>query len=264
MDYKNICLSVVDLVRETGEFVMNQRKSLLDSDVTSKGKNDFVTVVDKLCEEKLVTALAKLLPESGFIAEEGTSTKKGEVYNWIIDPIDGTTNFMHGAPPFSISIALQENNEIVIGVILEMFSKECFYSWKGGDVFVNDTVANCSKGKQLSGALIATGFPYKAFDRLENFMASLIFFMEASHGVRRLGSAAMDLAYVAAGRYDAFYEYNLNAWDVAAGAFLVKQSGGIVTDFSGGDNYLFGNEIVAAAASVYPQFYTAVSEIMNK
>ncbi|MFC0877479.1 inositol monophosphatase family protein [Saccharicrinis sp. FJH2] len=264
MDYKNVCDEVVKLVRETGRFIMSERKSMTSDDIEIKGKNDFVTKFDKLSEKRLVEGLGRILPEAGFIAEEGTSDKKGEVYNWIIDPIDGTTNFMHASPPFSISVALQENDEIVIGVVLEMFSDECFYSWKGGKVFINDKEVRNSGCAKLSDALIATGFPYKAFGLLENFMASLIFFMEKSHGVRRLGSAAIDLAYVAAGRYDAFYEYNLNPWDVAAGAFLVEQSGGKVSDFKGTGNYLFGKEMVAAAPKVFPEFFEAVSTIMTK
>ncbi|MFB6318653.1 inositol monophosphatase family protein [Saccharicrinis sp. FJH54] len=264
MDYKSLCDQVVELVRTTGSFIMAERKSMTGDDIEAKGKNDFVTRFDKLSEKKLVSGLSAILPEAGFIAEEGTSDKKGEVFNWIIDPIDGTTNFMHASPPFSISVALQENDEIVIGVVLEMFSDECFYSWKGGKVYINNTEVSASKCTKLSDALIATGFPYKAFGLLENFMASLIFFMEYSHGVRRLGSAAMDLAYVAAGRYDAFYEYNLNPWDVAAGAFLVQQAGGKVSDFRGTDDYLFGKEMVAATNGVYPEFFEAVSTIMNK
>lgn len=264
MNYKSICLEVVELARETAKIVMKERESLVSGDISSKGKNDFVTKFDKMSEAKLVDGLSKILPGSGFIAEEGTSTKKGDVYNWIIDPIDGTTNFMHGAPPFSISIALQEKNELVIGVVLEMFSNECFYSWKGGKVFINGNEASPSGCNGLKDALIATGFPYSAFDRLDNFMESLRYFMDESHGVRRLGSAAMDLAYVAVGRYDAFYEYNLSPWDVAAGAFLIMQNGGVVSDFNGGDNYLFGKEMVAAVSGVYPEFYKAINAIMVK
>lgn len=264
MNYKDVCDKVVSLVRETGHFIMTERKSMTGDDIEIKGKNDFVTRFDKLSEEKLVKGLGELLPEAGFIAEEGTSDKKGDTYNWIIDPIDGTTNFMHASPPYSISVALQENDSIVIGVVLEMFSDECFYSWKGGAVYINETKVKDSGCSKLKDALIATGFPYKDFGLLENFMASLIFFMEKSHGVRRLGSAAIDLAYVAAGRYDAFYEYNLNPWDVAAGAFLVQQAGGKVSDFQGTDNYLFGKEMVAATSGVYPEFFEAVNTIMTK
>lgn len=263
MNYENICRAVVELTRETGVFVLEKRKTLTSDEVITKGKNDFVTIVDRLTEERLIEGLGKLIPESGFIAEEGTNSKRGDRYNWIIDPIDGTTNFMHGAPPFSISIALQEGKEIVVGVILEITSNECFYSWKGGSVYVNDQEVRCSDCSEMKGALIATGFPYTAFERIDKFMNSLVFFMDNSHGVRRLGSAAMDLAYVAAGRYDAFYEYNLNPWDVAAGAFLVQQAGGKVSDFSGGDNFLFGKEIAASCGGIYDEFYGAVNKLMS-
>lgn len=263
MNYQEICETVIDLVKETGEMVLELKKELKDEDIVSKGKNDFVTMVDKASERKLVEALGKLIPESGFIAEEGTSTKKGDVYNWVIDPIDGTTNFMHGAPPFSISIALQEKDDIVIGVVYEMFSKECFYSWKGGKAYLNGSEIQCSNKKTVEDSLIATGFPYKAFDKLDNFMKTLLYFMDHSHGVRRLGSAAVDLAYVACGRYDAFYEYGLQPWDVAAGAFLIEQAGGSNSDFSGAQNFLLGKEIISGNAYNFKDFQTVIDNIMH-
>lgn len=264
MNYQELCEDVIALVKETGKMILELKKDLSSDDIMTKGKNDFVTVVDKASEKKLVDALSVLLPESGFIAEERTSTKKGDVFNWIIDPIDGTTNFMHGAPPFSISIALQEKTEMVIGIVYELFSGECFYSWKGGAAYLNGEPISCSSKKNVSDALIATGFPYKSFDRLDNFMETLMYFMDHSHGIRRLGSAAIDLAYVACGRYDAFYEYGLQPWDVAAGVFLIEQAGGKVSDFSGGDTYLYGKEMVASNSPVFVEFLEVIRNIMNK
>ncbi len=263
MDYKKIAEEVIALVKNTGEEIMELRRNITSEDVEVKGKNNFVTRFDKLSEEKLVSGLKQILPESGFVAEEGTSDEKGEVYNWYIDPIDGTTNFMHGAPPFSISVALREGDEFVIGVVLELFSQECFYSWKGAEVFVNSTPIKGSKVKTVADSLIATGFPYTNFGRMEKFLKTLTYFMENSHGLRRLGSAAIDLCYVAAGRYDGFYEYGLSPWDVAAGAFLVQQNGGSVTDFKGGDNYIFGKELVAGNAFNSAELQKVVGELMN-
>jgi len=156
-----------------------------------------------------------------------------------------------------------EGNEIILGVIYEIFSAECFYGFKGSAVFINGKAVKVSSTPNVAQSLIATGFPYYNFGRLEQFMKTMDYFFYNSHGVRRLGSAAVDLAYVACGRYDAFYEYNLNPWDVAAGAFLVTLAGGKVGDFKGGDNYLFGKEIVASNNLIFDEFQMTVGQFMN-
>jgi myo-inositol-1(or 4)-monophosphatase len=264
MDLKQLCNHVIDLVKQVGSFISNEQGDLLAKSIESKGKHNFVTYIDKEAEKQLVYQLKKLVTKSGFIVEEGTSTIKGKIYNWIVDPLDGTTNFIHSAPPYAISIALMEGAEIVLGVVYEITKNECFYSYKGSNVFLNDMPIQVSTVNKVSDTLIATGFPYSNFSRLNSFMKSLEFFFNNSHGVRRLGSAAADLAYVACGRYDAFYEYNLNAWDVAAGAFLVQQAGGRVSDFSGGSKYLFGKEIVASNNAVFDEFQQVIGRFMNK
>lgn len=262
-DFKKICEATVEITRETGRFVKEYRQNNKPS-VESKGRNDFVTQIDKASEEKLVKALGELLPEAGFIAEENTSDKEGEIYNWIIDPIDGTTNFIHGLYPYAISIALKANDEIVLGVVYEMGLDECFYAWKGGPALMNGEPISVSDNATVADSLIATGFPYTNYSLIGNFMETLDFFMKNSHGLRRLGSAAADLAYVACGRFDAFYEYNLKPWDVAAGAFLVQQAGGKVSDFSGGNNYLFGKEIVCGNSLMFAEMQEVIDKIMNK
>ncbi len=262
-DLKKICEETVLLARETGKFVKEYRRNNKPT-VKSKGRNDFVTQIDKASEEKLVKGLGALLPQAGFIAEENTSDKKGDIYNWIIDPIDGTTNFIHGLYPYAISIALQENDEVVLGVVYEMGMDECFYSWKGGPALLNGDPISVSDNATVADSLIATGFPYTNYSLIGNFMETLDFFMKNSHGLRRLGSAAADLAYVACGRFDAFYEYSLKPWDVAAGAFLVQQAGGRVSDFSGGNNYLFGQEIVCGNSKMFVEMQEVVDQIMNR
>lgn len=263
MDLKTLCDNALVIVKKTGSYIREEGSRFTSSHIESKGKNDFVTLVDKGAEERIVKGLKDLLPESGFIAEEGTNDEKGEVYNWIIDPIDGTTNFIHGSPPYAISVALMEHTELVIGIIYEVAADECFHSYKGGAAFLNDKKIEVSKAKKVADSLIATGFPYNSFGRMKPFMKSLEHFFVNTHGVRRLGSAATDLAYVACGRYDGFYEYNLKPWDIAAGAFLVQQAGGKVGDFHGTNDFLFGGEIVAGNANNYSEFQKQVGQFMN-
>lgn len=264
MELEKLCKETIQIVEQVAGFVREERKRFSSEKIESKGKHDFVTYVDTAAEKRLVSNLTKLLPDSGFIAEEGTIEKKGEAYNWIIDPIDGTTNFIHGSPPYAISVALMHEDKIVLGIVYEIAAKECFYSYTGAPAFLNGKTIHVSQQATISDSLIGTGFPYSFFERLGPFMKTLEYFFINSHGVRRLGSAATDLAYVACGRYDAFYEYNLKPWDVAAGAFLIKQAGGIVSDFSGGDNYLFGKEVVAANKAVFKEFQSRISQIMNQ
>ncbi|MBN2164883.1 MAG: inositol monophosphatase [Marinilabiliaceae bacterium] len=261
LQLKELCDKVVDLARKTGQIIKNERNNST-LNIESKGKNDFVTHIDKLSEKLIIEGLQSFLPQSGFIAEENTKSNKGEIFNWIIDPIDGTTNFIHGLSPHAISIALMQNDEIVIGVIYELGLDECFYSYKGGNAFLNGKKISVSTNKTIADSLIATGFPYTQYERIKPFMKTLEHFMHKSHGIRRLGSAATDLAYVACGRFDGFYEYNLNAWDVAAGAFLVQQAGGKVSDFYGSNNYIFGKELVASNTIVFDEFLSDINKIM--
>lgn len=263
MDYKTVCEKTTTLAKEVGEYIRRSRSKLREQGIETKGKNDFVTEVDKGSEEIIVKGLREILPGSGFITEEGTATKNNETCIWIIDPIDGTTNFIHGAPPYCVSIALQEKGELVVGVIYEVAADECFYAYKGGAAYLNGERIKVSSTPTISGSLLATGFPYSEFGRMEPFMKTLDYFFHNSHGVRRLGSAAADLAYVACGRYDGFYEYNLNSYDIAAGVFIICMAGGKVSDFKGGDNYLFGGELVASNGLISDEFQAAVGNIMN-
>ena len=262
MNLENLCHDVRDIVTKTAIFVSGELEKRIELNIEVKGRHNYVTDVDKGAEQMLVTSLSALLPESGFIVEEGTSSKRGEKYNWIIDPLDGTTNYIHGLPPYAISVALMSDQEIILGVVYEMGLKECFYAWKGSKAYMNDKEIRVSKVDKINNSLIATGFPYTDFSHLTDFMETVRFFMENSHGLRRLGSAATDIVYIACGRFEAFYEYGLNPWDVAAGILIVKQAGGRVSDFRGGDNYLFGGEIVISNDLVFDEFLEAVKTIM--
>jgi myo-inositol-1(or 4)-monophosphatase len=258
-DLKQITERVCELVIKTGEYIRKETENFLTSDIEVKGLNNFVTYVDKKSEEKLISGLTSILPGTGFIAEESPLLKTGKI-NWVIDPLDGTTNFIHGIPFFSISIALMENNEVLSGVIYEINRDECFYTWQGSPSLLNGQTIKVSEAENPGDCLLATGFPYYDFDRLDAYLSVFRYFMENTHGVRRLGSAAADLAYVACGKFDAFYEYGLNPWDVAAGCLLVENAGGKLCDFRMGNDYIFGKEIIATNAKVFKNFTRSFEE----
>jgi len=258
MNLENLCFDVQGLAKIAGLFISEEREKFNIEDVIVKGKADFVSYVDKQAEKLIVDGLRDLLPGSGFIAEEGTATSSDEKYKWIIDPLDGTTNFIHGLPPFAVSIGLMEDKELILGVVYEVTQDECFYAWKGSKAYLNGEEIKVSTAAATSDALIATGFPYSAFEKLENYVESMRYFMVHSHGLRRLGSAATDLCYVAAGRFEAFYEHGLKPWDVAAGTIILRQAGGKVADFNGGDKFLFNGEMVAANGAYFDEFYDIV------
>ena len=198
-----------------------------------------------------------------FITEEKTIEKNNSSFQWVIDPLDGTTNFVHGLPCFCVSIALLHNLKPVIGVVYEINFDECFHAWKDGPAFMNSKQISVSQTPDLEKSLLATGFPYTNYSRMKPYMDVFDYFMRNTHGLRRLGSAAADLVYVACGRLDGFYEYGLNPWDVAGGAFILQQAGGRLSDFSGGDNFLFGEEIIASNGKIFPDFLKVISEIFS-
>jgi myo-inositol-1(or 4)-monophosphatase len=259
-EYTELCREVTEVTSRVGDFILNERKKFQPSSIEKKGHNDLVSYVDKSAELMIVQALKNLLPEAGFITEENTDNTRGNKFNWIIDPLDGTTNFIHGMPCFCISIALMKDQELVLGIVHELNFDECFYAWKNGGAFMNGEKIFVSRTPKLSESLLATGFPYHNYDRMKPYMEIFDYCMRNTHGLRRLGSAAADLAYVACGRFDGFYEYGLNAWDVAGGALLVKEAGGIVTDFSGGDNFTFGAELIATNSFIANDFLNVVKE----
>ncbi len=262
MNLENICKKAIEIIKQTGNYIAGEMKNFDSDKVESKGVHDFVSFVDKTSEKQLIKGLSELLPEAGFIAEENTVEQSDKPLQWIIDPLDGTTNFIHGLMPHAISVALMSDQEIVLGIVYEISRKEAFYSWQGAKAYLNGNEIHVSKSTKVKDSLLATGFPYYDYNRLPQFMQTLEYFMQNSHGLRRLGSAATDLAYVACGRFDAFYEYGLSPWDVAAGAFIVEQAGGKVCDFSGENNYIFGKEIIAANSGIFDELKGDIKRIM--
>jgi myo-inositol-1(or 4)-monophosphatase len=263
INLKEICREIEIAARETGAFILNESKEFDISRTESKGLNNFVSYVDKIAEKMLVERLVTILPEAGFITEEGTLTKSGLKYCWVIDPLDGTTNFLHGLHPYAISIGLKEYDEVVAGLVYEIIGNEVFTAWKDGGAWLNGIQIHVSGAKKLADSLIATGLPYSDFERLEQYMKSLTYFCKNTHGIRRLGSAAVDLAYVACGRVEVFYEYALHPWDIAAGIILVREAGGKISDFSGFEKNLTGEEIVAANSAVFSEVLEIVSKFMK-
>ncbi|QEC53646.1 myo-inositol-1(or 4)-monophosphatase [Anseongella ginsenosidimutans] len=260
MDFQSILTEIKPLILETGEFIRHERTLFSNERIEYKGVANMVSYVDKTAEEKLVEGLARILPDAGFVTEEGTINKTGERYDWIIDPLDGTTNFIHGFPPFSISVALRDRQEIVLGVVYEITRDEFFSSVKGGAAHLNEHPIRVSTPARLENSLLVTGFPYDHLGKLEEWLRLFRKLTETTHGVRRLGSAAVDLAYVACGRIDGFYEYNLNAWDVAAGAFIVQQAGGKVSDFSGSPEFIQNRTLLASNGLIQEELLQLIRE----
>jgi myo-inositol-1(or 4)-monophosphatase len=259
------------IAREAGAFLLAERQNFRLDAVEYKGVNDLVSYVDKQCERMLVPKLSALLPEAGFITEEGTTIQADRTLgaptglNWIIDPLDGTTNFIHGLPVFAVSIGLAIGNVPIAGVVYDPNRDECFSAQQGQGAWLSvsggpEQRMQVSDAKHLNNGLVATGFPYYRFEQMQAYLKILEYFMQHSHGLRRMGSAAIDLAYVAAGRFEAFFEYNLKSWDMAAGICLVREAGGTVTDFEGGDTSLFGGDIIAGCA-LQPELLSIIGEI---
>jgi len=263
MELSKLTEELISLTKEVGEFIRNESKVFDREKVEYKGLHDMVSYVDKTAEIKLVKGLSALLPEAGFVTEEKTSTIKGEKYNWIIDPLDGTTNFIHGIPTFSVSIALQCDNELVLGVVYEINRDECFSAWKNGGAYLNNKRISVSKAPVIENTLLATGFPFYEFADMEPYLNVLRDLMQKCHGIRRIGSAAVDLAYVACGRFDGYFEYNLNSYDVAAGIVLVKESGGEIFDFRGGDQSISRREMIATNGHISEELVNVIKKYFN-
>lgn len=262
MDFKKICLDSCDAVTKVAGFIQAQQSVFTSDKVEIKGRHDFVSYVDKTAEQMLVKSLSDIFPPASFIVEEKSVAESQTEFQWIVDPLDGTTNFIHGVPLYSISVALYRGDEPLLGIIYEVNHNECFYTWKDGAAFLNGREIRVSSTPTLDVSLLATGFPYSDYSRLDGFMELLRWSMENTRGLRRLGSAALDLAWVACGRFDGFFEYGLNPWDVAAGAFLVKQAGGRNADFSGGADFIHGREIISCNKPVFDELLLNVNKYL--
>lgn len=255
---------VIGSAREAALFIESNYKTLSESDIESKGINSLVSYVDKHSEVLLVKALSQISKEYGFITEEETTTTSRKRYNWIIDPLDGTTNFIHKIPFFSISIALEKDGIIQLGIVYDIMHDEMYCAVKGEGAMCNrERLHIHHKPGSLSDSVIATGFPYDNKNIYNGHIHVLSHIIHNARALRRLGSAALDLCYVAAGRFGGFYEMALNPWDIAAGGLIVQEAGGHVSDFSGNNDWLSRGEVLAATPIVHQELLALTSDFYN-
>ena len=249
----------VRAARAAGDVILRNIDKLDRLKVETKSQNDFVTQVDYKAEELIIENIHQAYPDHSILAEEsGQSDHPDSDYQWIIDPLDGTTNFLHGFPQFAVSIALKHKNRLEVAVVFDPLKNELFTAARGEGAQLNNRRIRVSQQKGLNGSLVGTGFPFKHPQHLDTYLATFKAVHPQTAGIRRAGSAALDLAYVAAGRLDGFWELGLNPWDMAAGALLIREAGGIVTDFSGEGNYLQTGNVVAAASKTYQPLFETI------
>ena len=243
----------VRAARAAGNIIVRNMDRIDRLNVATKRSNDFVSEVDQQAESAIIDILRQAYPDHGIYAEESGRQQEAAEYQWIIDPLDGTTNYLHGFPQFSVSIALKHKRRLEAAVIYDPLSQELFTAARGEGAQMNEKRIRVSGYSGLKGTLLSTGFPYTDQAYLDTYLETMKALMAPAAGIRRPGSAALDLAWLAAGRTDGFWEFNLNAWDIAAGALIVREAGGIVSDFYGQDGYLDNGDIIAASPKVFPE-----------
>lgn len=258
---KTLTESVCRIAREAGHFLKEERKSFRREAVVEKHAHDYVSYVDKESERRVVTALRQLLPEAGFITEEGSAVYQDEPYCWVVDPLDGTTNYIHDNAPYCVSIALRDKHSLLLGVVYEPCRDECFYAWKGGGAYVDGEKMCVSAVQNAEEAFVVTELPYnfKQYARTGEHLIHELYGKVA--GIRMNGSAALALCYVAAGRFDAWLEAFIGKWDFSAAALMVLEAGGKVTDFYGNENFMDGHHIIATNGPLHSLLLQLVKEV---
>ena len=257
-DLETITRLVCDIAREAGSYIRKERAGFSVEKVERKHAHDYVSYVDKGSEQLIVKALRELLPEAGFITEEGSAGHTDEQFVWVVDPLDGTTNFIHGFAPYAVSIALCKGRQIVVGVVYEIVSDECFYAWQGGGAWVNGHSLHVGKS-EINDALLCLQLPYNS-DSYKPVIKHLIDYFYGNVGsIRMIGSAAIALCYVAAGRLDAYAERYIGQWDYMAGALIVQEAGGRVTNYAGEDYFMEGDSVVATNGIVHQNLLNAIT-----
>jgi len=244
----------VKAARRAGSVIMRHLDRIDRLTVESKGQNDFVSEVDRMAEAEIINVLRTAYPDHGILAEE-SGNQPGNEFLWIIDPLDGTTNFLHGYPQFGVSIALQRKGRLEHAVVFDPHKNELFTASRGSGAQLNDRRIRVSAVNSLDAALLGTGFPFRQQKYLENWIDTLRALLPSCSGVRRAGSASLDLAHVACGRFDGFWEFGLSPWDMAAGCLLIEEAGGLVSDLGGGDNFLKSGNILAANPKIFEQMH---------
>ena len=263
MDFVIILDEVLKVAAEATDFIRSQAGKVSSIDIETKSPNSLVSYVDKEAEKIIVTGLSRIIRDAGFITEEETTAQTKSLYTWIIDPLDGTTNFLQQIPIYAVSIGLMHEDQLVLGVVSDVERKETFYAWKGGGAWCNGKPIRVSDRTDVSNAVIATGFPYASGDVLPQLTSVFDYFLKNARGIRRLGSAAIDLAYVACGRFDVYYETTLNPWDIAGGIVLVREAGGVVTGFTGKNDMLSTGQLIATPAQFHHSILETIQSIFN-
>ncbi len=254
---------VRELVYEVGEYIRSERVSFESSAVEHKDTHDMVSYVDKTSEKKLIAGIERISPASSFRAEETGMQSTGSPYQWIIDPLDGTTNFIHNIPHFCISIGLQFNDQLVAGWVYEICTDEMYTAIKGEGAFLNKKKIEVSKTNALHDCLMATGFPVRAYDQLDEYLQLQKWMIENTRGLRRMGTAAYDLCMVASGKVQAYFEPGLSPWDVAGGALIVEEAGGKVSDFAGGEGFMENATILATNTYIHNSILKEIHRCMH-
>ncbi len=258
MNLEEKALSVCEIARRAGSYIREERKKFSLDSVERKHAHDYVSYVDKGSERLIVSALRELLPEAGFITEEGLAGHDAEQMLWVVDPLDGTTNFIHQYAPYAVSIALLQGRRVLIGVVYEICGDECFYAWQGGGAFVDGKPLRVSS-QTMQDALLCLQFPYNS-DAYKPVMKRLVDRLYGNVGsIRACGSAAMALCYVASGRLDGYAEQYIGQWDYMAGSLIVMEAGGMVTDYEGSEDFTQGNSVVATNGIIQQEFLEAIS-----
>jgi myo-inositol-1(or 4)-monophosphatase len=252
----------VKAARLAGQKVVEHLGKISKKDIALKQASDFVTVVDRESEKIIIDTIKEHFPDHLFLAEESLKEHGKDTYRWIIDPLDGTTNYIHRYPVFSISIALEYNGEIIVGVTLDPLRNELFWTEKGSDAYVNCLPIEVSQ-VTVSESLVATGFPFRSKEMIDSYLELFKNLLLKVSDLRRTGSAALDLAYLACGRCDGFFELGLSPWDIAAGSLLINEAGGIVTDFGGGNDYIRTGNVVAGNPEVHKEILEEVQRVFE-
>jgi myo-inositol-1(or 4)-monophosphatase len=252
---------MVKAARRASQIINRASQDVEHLKITKKQQSDFVTEVDKAAEAAIIDVLREAYPEYGILAEESgltAGTDADSEYQWIIDPLDGTTNFIHGFPQYAVSIALAHKGQLIEAVIYDTLRNEMFTASKGGGAFLNERRIRVTKCLKLEDALIGTGFPYRTFTHVDAYMGIFKELSQRTAGIRRPGAASLDLAYVACGRLDGFWEFGLCPWDMAAGCLLISEAGGLVSDLSGGESYMKSGNLIAGTPKVFAQLLQVV------
>lgn len=256
--------TAVGAARLAGDIILKNLGHLAKGDIENKHAFDFVTKVDRWSEAVIIQTIRERFPSHSFLAEETFAHQGTDSFRWIIDPLDGTTNYIHSYPMFCVSIALAHEDEIVVGVVFDPLKDELFHAVKGEGAFLNNVPIRVSETGLLSASLIATGFPFRKKELVDLYlMAFKSVFYEVSD-IRRAGSAAIDLSYIAAGRVEGFFELSLSPWDIAAGGLIVEEAGGNITDFGGGKDYLSTGNVVAGNRAVHGEILNKMREVFGR